>query len=125
MTATLSIRADALIRNNGLFLVPWHVVAQDLVDARLPALPFPAVCFQHIRIDAKRLVHLAVFLWRTAGTAANLLAYFPPGHVVTALVRFDRLRGTEWAATGKVRLCLPDPAALVPLPPSDGGKPAA
>ena len=33
----------------------------------------------------------------TAGTAANLLAYFPPGHIVTALVRFDRLRGTEWA----------------------------
>lgn len=33
----------------------------------------------------------------TAGTAANLLAYFPPGHVVTVLVRFDRLRKTEWA----------------------------
>jgi hypothetical protein len=33
----------------------------------------------------------------SAGTAANLLAYFPPGHLVTALVRFDRLRGTEWA----------------------------
>jgi hypothetical protein len=34
----------------------------------------------------------------TAGTAANLLAYFPEGHVTTALIRFDRLRGTEWAA---------------------------
>ena len=34
----------------------------------------------------------------TAGTASNLLAYFPPGHVVTALIRFDRLRNTEWAA---------------------------
>jgi hypothetical protein len=33
----------------------------------------------------------------SAGTAANLLAYFPKGHLVTALVRFDRLRGTEWA----------------------------
>lgn len=33
----------------------------------------------------------------TAGTAANLLAYFPPGHLISALVRFDRLRGTEWA----------------------------
>ena len=33
----------------------------------------------------------------SAGTAANLLAYFPPGHLVTALVRFDRLRGSEWA----------------------------
>lgn len=32
----------------------------------------------------------------TAGTAANLLQYFPPGHEVTALIRFDRLRGTEW-----------------------------
>ena len=34
----------------------------------------------------------------SAGTAANLLAYLPPGHIVTALVRFDRLRGTEWSA---------------------------
>jgi hypothetical protein len=33
----------------------------------------------------------------TAGTAANLLTYFPKGHVVTVLIRFDRLRGTEWA----------------------------
>ena len=33
----------------------------------------------------------------TAGTAANLLAYFPPGHTISVLVRFDRLRGTEWA----------------------------
>lgn len=33
----------------------------------------------------------------TAGTAANLLAYFPAGHQVTALIRFDRLRNTEWA----------------------------
>jgi hypothetical protein len=37
----------------------------------------------------------------TAGTAANLVAYFPPGHVVTALVRFDRLRGTEWAVAAE------------------------
>jgi len=33
----------------------------------------------------------------SAGTAANLLAYFPKGHAATALIRFDRLRGTEWA----------------------------
>ena len=33
----------------------------------------------------------------TAGTAANLLTYFPQGHIVTVLIRFDRLRGTEWA----------------------------
>jgi len=33
----------------------------------------------------------------SSGTAANLLTYFPRGHVVTLLVRLDRLRGTEWA----------------------------
>jgi hypothetical protein len=33
----------------------------------------------------------------SAGTAANLLAYFPAGHTIGVLVRFDRLRGTEWA----------------------------
>ncbi|MCX5747358.1 MAG: hypothetical protein NT062_33245, partial [Proteobacteria bacterium] len=44
----------------------------------------------------------------TAGTAANLLAYFPTGHVVTALIRFDRLRDTEWAATTE-RLLRPMP----------------
>jgi hypothetical protein len=49
----------------------------------------------------------------TAGTAANLLAYFPPGHVVTALVRFDRLRGTEWAVvTEKLFRPMPDYHAL-------------
>jgi hypothetical protein len=43
------------------------------------------------------------------GTAANLLAYFPPGHVVTALIRFDRLRGTEWAEqTERLLEPLPD-----------------
>ena len=44
----------------------------------------------------------------TAGTAANLLAYFPEGHVVTALIRFDRLRGTEWSAQTE-RLLRPMP----------------
>lgn len=44
----------------------------------------------------------------TAGTAANLLSYFPDGHLITALVRFDRLRDTEWAA--------PTVALLRPLP---------
>lgn len=33
----------------------------------------------------------------SAGTAANLLAYFPPGHQITVLIRFDRLRKTEWS----------------------------
>jgi hypothetical protein len=42
------------------------------------------------------------------GTAANLLAYFPKGHVITLLVRFDRLRGTEWAQAGE-RLLAPMP----------------
>ncbi len=44
----------------------------------------------------------------SAGTAANLLTYFPQGHVVTALIRFDRLRGTEWAAQTE-RLLQPMP----------------
>ena len=44
----------------------------------------------------------------TAGTAANLLAYFPAGHVITAVIRFDRLRGTEWAAQAE-RLLRPLP----------------
>jgi len=44
----------------------------------------------------------------TAGTASNLLSYFPDGHVVTAMIRFDRLRGTEWAAQAE-RLLQPLP----------------
>lgn len=44
----------------------------------------------------------------TAGTAANLLAYFPPGHQITVLIRFDRLRKTEWAAPA-TRLFKPMP----------------
>ena len=44
----------------------------------------------------------------SAGTAANLLAYFPPGHVVTAMIRFDRLRGTRWAEPAE-ELLLPMP----------------
>jgi len=49
----------------------------------------------------------------TAGTAANLLAYFPAGHQVTALIRFDRLRGTEWAEPAeKLFKPMPDYRAL-------------
>ena len=44
----------------------------------------------------------------TAGTAANLLSYLPDGHLLTALVRLDRLRGTEWAAQTE-RLLRPMP----------------
>jgi hypothetical protein len=42
-----------------------------------------------------------------------LLAYFPAGHQVTALIRFDRLRGTEWAVpTEKLFRPMPDYQAL-------------
>lgn len=45
----------------------------------------------------------------TAGTGANLLAYVPPGYVVAALIRFDRLRGSEWAAqTERLMQPMPD-----------------
>ena len=37
-----------------------------------------------------------------------MLTYFPDGHVVTALIRFDRLRGTEWSAQTE-RLLRPMP----------------
>lgn len=50
----------------------------------------------------------------SAGTAANLLAYAPAGHVVTLLVRLDRLRGTEWADRVEGMLApLPDHDALI------------
>jgi hypothetical protein len=53
----------------------------------------------------------------TAGTAANLLAYFPSGHIVTVLVRFDRLRGTEWAQVVQdVLAVMPDFTTLVADP---------
>ncbi len=49
----------------------------------------------------------------SAGTAANLLAYVPRGHVVTAVVRFDRLVDTEWAdATETLVRPMPDYRAL-------------
>jgi hypothetical protein len=44
----------------------------------------------------------------SAGTAANLIAYFPKGHLVTALIRLDRLRGTRWATPAE-RLLRPMP----------------
>ncbi|MBA3457800.1 MAG: hypothetical protein H0T42_32255, partial [Deltaproteobacteria bacterium] len=54
----------------------------------------------------------------TAGTAANLLNYFPPGHIVTAMIRFDRLRGTEWAAQAE-RLFRPMPDYRVLFGPTN------
>jgi hypothetical protein len=48
------------------------------------------------------------------GTGANLLSYFPKGHVVTLLLRFDRLRGTEWApATEAVLAPMPDYQTII------------
>lgn len=50
----------------------------------------------------------------SAGTNANLLGYMPAGHVVTVLVRLDRLRGTEWADRVDALLRpLPDHRSLV------------
>jgi hypothetical protein len=43
-----------------------HVLAQYLVDVRLPALAFPPVGGQHVRVNANRLIHLAVLLGRAA-----------------------------------------------------------
>ena len=54
----------------------------------------------------------------TAGTAANLLSYFPAGHVVTAMIRFDRLRDTEWAAPAE-RLLRPMPDYQIMFGPND------
>jgi hypothetical protein len=54
----------------------------------------------------------------TAGTAANLLTYFPQGHVTTLLIRFDRLRGTEWAQSTE-RLLRPMPDYRVLFGASD------
>jgi hypothetical protein len=50
----------------------------------------------------------------SAGTNANLLAFFPRGHVVTVMVRLDRLRDTEWADRVDAILSpLPDYKSLV------------
>jgi len=57
----------------------------------------------------------------TAGTAANLLTYFPKGHIVTALIRFDRMRGTEWAAQTE-RLLRPMPDYQLLFGGSDDAK---
>jgi hypothetical protein len=53
------------------------------------------------------------------GTAANLLAYFPKGHVVTAMIRFDRIRGTRWQAPVD-DLFRPMPDHITVMPPDKG-----
>jgi hypothetical protein len=53
----------------------------------------------------------------SAGTAANLLAFFPADHIVTVLIRFDRLRGTEWARIAQdILAVMPDYTTLVADP---------
>ncbi|MEZ4403906.1 MAG: hypothetical protein R3B06_28035 [Kofleriaceae bacterium] len=48
------------------------------------------------------------------GTAADLRVYFPAGHIVSVLVRLDRLRDTEWAPqVDKVFAPMPDYRSLV------------
>lgn len=45
---------------------------------------------------------------------ANLLAYMPQGELITVLIRFDRLRGTEWSErTAAVLAPMPDSRALL------------
>ena len=45
---------------------------------------------------------------------ANLLAYLPDGELVTVLIRFDRLHGTEWAEqTAAILAPMPDARALL------------
>ena len=56
----------------------------------------------------------------TAGTAANLLSHFPKGHTTTVLIRFDRLRGTEWAPQAE-RLLRPMPDYRVLFGASNAG----
>ncbi len=48
------------------------------------------------------------------GSDADLVAYFPKGELVTAMIRFDRLRGTEWAEQAEAILApMPDYRTLV------------
>jgi hypothetical protein len=56
-----------------------HVLPQYLVDARLPALAFVPVGFQHVRVNAQRLVDLAVFLrWASPAAAKQFLGCLLP-----------------------------------------------
>ncbi len=49
----------------------------------------------------------------SSGTRADLIKYFPPGQVVSVLIRLDRLRDTDWAERiERVIRPLPDGAAL-------------
>lgn len=49
------------------------------------------------------------------GTTANLISYFPKGHIVTAMIRFDRIRGSRWEApVNKLFRPMPDHQTLIP-----------
>ena len=51
---------------------------------------------------------------RRKPSQANLLAYLPKGELVTVLIRFDRMRDTEWAARTEAILApMPDYRSLV------------
>jgi len=53
----------------------------------------------------------------SAATAANLLGHFPSKHLVSVLLRFDRLRGTEWSPVlQKILSAMPDYKALIADP---------
>ncbi len=53
----------------------------------------------------------------SAATAANLLAHFPNKHMVSVLLRFDRLRGTEWSEImQRVLASMPDYKTLIADP---------
>ncbi len=48
------------------------------------------------------------------GAEANLLSYFPPGEVITVLIRLDRFRDTQWAEPMQAILGpMPDYQAIV------------
>lgn len=50
-----------------------HVLTQNLIDARLPALAFLAVGVEHVRVNAKSLIDLAdVLRWAAPATAHEI-----------------------------------------------------
>lgn len=53
----------------------------------------------------------------SAATAANLIGHFPSKHMVSVVLRFDRLRGTEWSPIlQEVLSAMPDYKALIADP---------
>jgi hypothetical protein len=51
---------------------------------------------------------------KATGTSADLIAYFPKGYVVAAMLRFDRIRGTRWQRpTERLFTPMPDHKTLI------------